>query len=346
MNAALRAPFRICGSSVAISASIGVAAFPLNAANVGDLLRAADLAMYRAKRAGRSGFSNYEDSIGDEARRLFDLEGLMKSGSLQERFYLDFQPIVRLSDERPVGAEGLMRMRDANGRIVPPGDFIPVAEEIGLMPELGAFALERGAADFREIRRLSGADRARVSINLSAVQVSEDLPEQIMEIFERTQYPADRMVLEITESVFLKQDVKLLSIFERLKALGCKLALDDFGTGYSSLSYLNEFPIDIVKIDREFIRRLDGDGGARPDPALQKRSRALLQGVAAIAQELNLETVAEGIETDEQRRLAQAMGFDYGQGYFWSKPVDPAAVAEIMARGSMAQVPQAAPAAV
>ena len=335
INVALSEPFRVCGSSVNISASIGVAAFPKNADDVGDLLRAADLAMYRAKRAGRSGFKNYEDSIGDEARRLFDIEGLMKAGAVEDRFYLDYQPVLRLFDQKIIGAEGLLRMRDASGAIVSPGDFIPVAEETGMMPELGAFALERGLHDFRDFGGAASRLAPRLAINLSPVQVSEDLPEQVTEILKRCDFPASRLVLEITESVFLKQEVHLLAIFDRLKSLGCRLALDDFGTGYSSLSYLNDFPIDILKFDRSFVRRLDGDGHPGGDPEQQKRARALLQGVATIAQDLKLETVAEGIETGEQLRLVREMGVDYGQGFIWSKPVPLATFKEVLDADAM-----------
>lgn len=335
VNEALEKPFRVCGSSLTISASIGVATFPDNATNVGGMLRAADLAMYRTKRAGRRGFSKYEDSIGDEARRLFEIEELMKTGSANERFYLDFQPIVRLFDQRIVGAEGLLRMRDAEGKVVPPNDFIPVAEEVGLMPELGAYALERGTREFADVLGGPGARPPRLAINLSAVQVTEDLPEQVMETLERTGFPPNRLVLEITESLFLKHEAGLLSILERIQSLGCRLALDDFGTGYSSLSYLNDFPVDIVKIDREFIRRLDGDGGARPNSHLQHRARALLQGVVTIAQELHFETVAEGVETEHQLQLVREMGIDYGQGYLWSKPIDRAAFIDRLAKQTL-----------
>lgn len=330
INQSLNRAFPICGSSVTISASIGVATYPDNSKTVGGLLRAADLAMYRTKRAGRRGFSNYEDSIGDEARRLFKIEELMKTGSVEERYHLDYQPIVRLSDQRIVGAEGLLRMRDLEGGVVPPNDFIPVAEEVGLMPELGAFALRRGSADFAQLHGKGEAKPPRLAINLSPVQVTQELPEQVMETLEKSGFPPDRMVLEITESVFLRNERGLLTIFERLQALGCRLALDDFGTGYSSLSYLNDFPVDIVKIDRQFVRGLDGDGGKHPDEETQRRARALLQGVAAIAHELRLETVAEGVETHAQRKCVQDMGVTYGQGYLWSRPVRREAYIELL----------------
>ncbi|MEM9724465.1 MAG: EAL domain-containing protein [Pseudomonadota bacterium] len=315
INDNLSQPCSIAGADVSISASIGVADFPNDAASVGGLLRAADLAMYRTKRAGRRGFSSYDASIGDEARRIFEIEEMMRKGATHERFHLDFQPIVRLSDEQVIGAEGLLRMRDLNGGIVSPADFIPVAEECGLMPTLGTFALQSGAEGF------AGLAPYRLSINLSPLQISEDLPEMVAESLERTGFPGDRLVLEITESVFLQEDAGLLSIFERVRRLGCKLALDDFGTGYSSLSYLNDFPVDILKIDRQFVRRLDCDGGQKPDLDLQRRTAGLLQGVATIAEKLEFITVAEGVETEEQRDRLRDMGFECGQGFLWSKPV-------------------------
>lgn len=332
VNDALSTAFQIADSSISISASIGVAAFPQDSATVGGLLRAADLAMYRTKRAGRRGFSRYEESIGDEARRLFEVEEMMKSGSMEERFHLDFQPLVRLEDQRIIGAEGLLRMRDPQGGVVPPGDFIAIAEESGLMRDLGGFALRRGARDFAAVTRDAGVEDLRLSINLSALQVAEELPEEVAAILETTAFPAQRLVLEITESVFLKQDAALLTIFERVRGLGCRLALDDFGTGYSSLSYLNDFPVDIVKIDRQFVRRLDGDGGQDLDATLQRRARSLLQGVVAIAHELDFLTVAEGVETQEQRRLVTAMGVDFGQGFLWSKPLSPEKFGERLSR--------------
>ena len=337
VNAALSQPFVVCGSKVSISASIGVATYPENATSVGGLLRAADLAMYRTKRLGRRGFSNYDESIGAEARRLFEVEEMMNKGALDDRFHLDFQPIVNLSDQRIIGAEALLRMRDDAGRVVPPNDFIPVAEECGRMPELGAFALRRASQDFAAALANQGAPKLRLSVNLSPVQVCDDLPDRVAETLERTGFPPRQMILEITESVFLKQDVRLLSVFERLRGLGCRLALDDFGTGYSSLSYLNDFPVDVVKIDRQFIRRLDGDGGQNLDQTQQKRARSLLQGVAAIAQELDFQTVAEGVETEAQRRLVNEMGFDFGQGYLWSKPVSPQRFSELLAEQDAAE---------
>lgn len=322
INAALKEPFSVCGSAVTLSASIGIAAHPENGATAGDLMRAADLAMYRSKQAGRSGVSSYDSSIGDEAKRLFEVELMMQSRAPEDRFYLDYQPIIRLETGAVAGAEALLRMRDDQGGVVSPGAFIPIAEETGLMPKLGAFALARGLEQFRAFARRGDGGALRLAVNLSPAQVTMALPDQVAATLEAADFPADHLVLEITESVFLKNDASLREIFDRLRAQGCRLALDDFGTGYSSLSYLNDFPVDIVKIDRQFIRRLDGDGGAAPDPELQARARSLLQGVAAIAEALHLSAVAEGVETEAQRRLVREMGFEYGQGFLWSRPVN------------------------
>ena len=277
--------------------------------------------MYRTKRAGRRGFSSYDDSIGDEARRVFEIEELLKSSDRDKRFHLVFQPIVRLSDQQAIGAEGLLRMTDGVGRLVSPADFIPLAEECGMMPELGNFVLRRGAAEFAAAMRHAKRDTGRLSLNLSPVQVSEELPEIVAHALHLADFPGERLILEITEGVFLKQDKALLTIFERLRGLGCRLALDDFGTGYSSLSYLNDIPIDVVKIDREFVRRLDGDGGKILDAESRRRATSLLEGVSAIARGLRFETVAEGVETEAQYRIVRDIGFDFGQGFLWSRPV-------------------------
>lgn len=327
IDASLAKPFQINGSEVRIGASVGFAAYPCNAESAGDLLRAADLAMYSCKRAGKRSYGQYDDSIGREAERVFEVEKLLKSGEQEDRFFLQYQPIVALPSDRVVAAEALIRMRDRQGDVIPPGDFISVAEECGFMPQLGSYALRAGLREYANMNaRLVAAapDRPplRLSVNLSPAQIAPSLPDTIGMLLDEAGVAGEHLMLEITESVLLKDSGELRSVFRGLRKLGCSIALDDFGTGYSSLCYLNDFPVDCLKIDRSFVRRLDGDGGKSQDLDARRRARAVLNGVAQTGRDLGIKTVAEGVETLEQRRIVLEMGLNCGQGFLWSRPVN------------------------
>ena len=310
--AALRAPFHIGGTEVFVSASIGIA--PASPGDTADeLLRNADVAMYFAKTRGKSATAVFEPWMQAAARERLELEADMRRGIDRREFVLHYQPIVRLDSGRITGVEALVRWHHPERGLVPPGSFIPLAEETGLIVPLGGWVLEEACRQVREWQAAqpAGEPPLKVTVNVSSRQLQEPgIVSMVRTALERTQLPAQTLVLELTESVLMQHTAITLTRLEELKSLGLSLAIDDFGTGYSSLGYLQRFPIDILKIDKAFVDAVGGETDA-----------ALARAVIALGDTLGLQTVAEGIEAPAQVAGLRQLGCELGQGFHFARPL-------------------------
>ena len=303
---AIAEPYEIDGHPVVIGCSIGVAVVPEHGTRSDEILRNADLALYKSKNAGRNCYTLYLPELKAEADQRDILEIELREAIWREEIEVFYQPVFELSTGRATSVEALARWRHKSRGLIPPAEFIPVAEEGGLIGELGNLVL---AAACRHAVMLP--DDIKVAVNLSALQfASGDLVDSVMVALADSGLAETRLELEITESVFLADSQENLKTLERLKRLGVSIALDDFGVGYSSLSYLTAFPFDEVKIDKSFIDRID-----------RSETVAVLGSIVQLAKTLNLSIVAEGVETCEQVEKIRSLGITLGQGYFFSKPV-------------------------
>jgi diguanylate cyclase (GGDEF)-like protein len=299
-------PYDIAGQRIDISTSIGMTLAPRDGADADQLMKNADLALYRAKADGRQGYSFFEPHMNDrsQVRRRMELD--LRKAFDNEELALFYQPIICLETQRVTGFEALMRWTHPKRGAVPPVEFIALAEEIGLISELGAWALRRACT---QAARWSAP--VNVAINLSPLQIKRDLIEVVLQALAASGLPPDRLELEITESVLLQDRQNTLATLHQLRQLGVRIAMDDFGTGYCSLSYLRSFPFDKIKIDRAFIADID-----RSD-----ESRAIVDTIVRLGQCLGMSTVAEGIENFEQLKLVCATGCTEAQGFYFSVPV-------------------------
>jgi diguanylate cyclase (GGDEF)-like protein/PAS domain S-box-containing protein len=324
----LRVPFFVAGREVFVTASIGIAC----GHDADELLRSADVAMYRAKAAGKAHYAFYESAMDDAAHTRLKLTADLRRAAFRGEFRLEYQPAVDLQGGRLVGLEALIRWQHPELGTIQPHDFIPLAEETGLVVPIGRWALIEActhAAGWRA--RLSGDTPLTVSVNLSARQLQHGrLVEDVEDALRSSGFPARLLTLELTESVLMQGGDTAVGTLHDLKRLGVRLALDDFGTGYSSLSHLRTLPVDIVKIDRSFVE------GAAANPG---SGLSVLRGIVQLGAALGLVVVAEGIETAAQAQILRDLGCPYGQGFHFWRPLAPAAVEELLA--SVAAVPRA-----
>ncbi|MCW2535137.1 MAG: hypothetical protein JWQ26_836 [Modestobacter sp.] len=301
------------GRVATVGASIGVAIADA-AIDVDTLIRHADIAMYTAKRGGGSSSTFYEDGLGDEAPDRPDPAAELAGALDRGEFTVVYQPLVDLRTGRPAGAEALVRWQHPTEGHRPPDTFIPLAEETGLITEIGAFVLRdacRQAA--RWVGSCSGSTPPMVTVNLSARQVTDPrIVDQVGRALAEAGLDPGRLVLEITETVLMQDRDAAATTLWRLKALGVRIAIDDFGTGYSSLAYLCRFPLDMLKVAREFVDGLGRDANAD----------VVTRAVVELAGALGLLTVAEGVETEQQHEHVAELGCDLAQGYLFSRPVD------------------------
>lgn len=317
---AIDRPFQLQGREIAIRPSIGIAITEDRQTSVDELLRNADLAMYMAKRGGKNRYAMYEPRMHVAALGRLQMKADLERALEDERLVIHYQPIVDLRSSRITGCEALVRWDHPERGFVPPSEFIPVAEETGLINHLGRWVVHEACA---QVAAWCGEGLAKISltVNLSGRQLHD--PALVMDVTrsltESGLEPA-RLTLEITESALMTDIGASIDMLHALKSLGVRLAIDDFGTGYSSLSYLQRFPLDILKIDRSFINGMER--GA--DEA------ALAQAVIKLGQTLRLETIAEGIENHQQRRALLAAGCQLGQGYLFSRPVEAKAMCALL----------------
>ncbi|MCP3410773.1 EAL domain-containing protein [Bradyrhizobium sp. CCGB01] len=299
-------PFLLPGHRVEIGTSIGIAIAPDHGSDQEQLLKKADLALYRSKSAGRNCFTIYDEAMSAELEARNTLEGDLRDAIAQCQLEVHYQPFVDVAGGGRRGFEALVRWRHPSRGLIPPDQFIALAEETGLIVPLGEFVLRRACAD-----AACWPSDLIVAVNLSPIQFKEaELFETICAALRDSGLAPQRLEIEITESVLLERGVENLAFMERLKHIGIELALDDFGTGYSSLSYLTVFPFDKIKIDKSFIRNL----------AHQPRSSAIIASIVTLARGLDMSVTAEGVETAEEFERLTALGVNFAQGYLFGRP--------------------------
>jgi diguanylate cyclase (GGDEF)-like protein len=310
---ALAEPFVLSdGTVVSGAASVGVATTVDTASDV-DLLRQADLALYVAKSSGKAQWRRYHPGLQEAMRNRLELRNALDQAVQEDAFTLFFQPIVRLDSGQPVGFEALVRWRHPIKGLVSPGHFIEVAEETGLILPIGAWVLEQALRAVSQWQgTLSLHERPYVSVNVSARQFREPgFVDRVRATLARTGAEPTSVVLEITESLLLRNDDQIWSDLSALRSMGIRIAIDDFGTGYSALSYLRQFPIDVLKIDKSFI----------DDMTDSPQQHAVVDAIVRLAETLDLLVIAEGIETARHGELLAEMGCPLGQGYPYSWPL-------------------------
>jgi diguanylate cyclase (GGDEF)-like protein len=301
---AIRQPYECLGHQLTADASIGIALAPQHGADLDQILKNADLAMYSAKASGRRTYRFFEADMETRAKARRALELDMRQAIIDGGFELHYQPLVSLQDNTITGCEALLRWRHPKLGMISPADFIPVAEETGLINQLGEWVLSTACAE-----AATWPDGIKVAINVSPIQFrSNGLALKVVGALGKSGLAPNRLELEITEAVLISDDDDALAILHQLRAIGVRIALDDFGTGYSSLSYLQRFPFDKIKIDRCFVSDI-------AEPGV---SSCIVQAVVNIAAARDMTTTAEGIETEQQRELLRALGCTEMQGYLFS----------------------------
>ncbi|HET6522472.1 MAG TPA: EAL domain-containing protein [Geminicoccaceae bacterium] len=329
---ALRAPFHVQEHELHVSASIGVSVYPADGDTPDALLKNADIALYRAKARGRNTFQLYSPTMNARAVERMALENGLRRALEREQLALVYQPQLDLASGRVVGFEALLRWRHPKLGPVPPEQFVPLAEESGLIQPLGEWVLRTACEQHRAWRR-AGLPRLRIAVNMSGRQFQRgDLARGLGDLLAETAMEPQLLELELTESILMQEGDQTASVLGALAEMGVRLALDDFGTGYSSLGYLKRFPIARVKIDRSFVR----DINTRASDA------ALARAIIAMTHGLNLPVIAEGVETAEQLALLRAYRCDEVQGYLIGRPVVPARVPALVAGRMIARDPPAA----
>jgi len=320
--AALEAPHRIAGRDLRISASIGIATFPEDAADAKTLTRNADSAMYQAKYSGRNNYQFFRPDINANAAERQSVELDLRQAIARQEFVLHYQPKVNLQSGAIVGVEALIRWQRQHRDIVPPARFVPVAEESGLIVPIGRWALDTACRQARAWQ-VEGLSPVPIAINVSAVELrGKDFLSNVRQILEQNQLEPRFLELELTET-FMMQDWKSTAeILRALKTLGVKIALDDFGTGYSSLSYMRRFPIDALKIDQSFVRDMTSDA----DDA------SIVSAVINMGRSLNMGVVAEGIQTRAQLEFLRERQCPEGQGFYFAPPIPAAEATEFLLR--------------
>jgi diguanylate cyclase (GGDEF)-like protein len=302
---AIRIPVECLGHQLVTDASIGIALAPQDGTDLDQLLKNADLAMYGAKSDGRRTYRFFEREMDARVRARRTLELDLRQAIVDGEFEIEYQPIVDLRSGAVSGCEALLRWRHPERGMIPPAEFIPVAEDIGLISQLGEWVLASACAE-----AASWPDNIRLAVNVSPVQFrNHTLALHVASALASSGLAANRLELEITEAVLIRDDETALAILHQLRAVGVRIALDDFGTGYSSLGYLQRFPFDKIKIDRCFVN----------DVAEPNGSSSIVQAVVNIASSRNMTTTAEGVETEAQKELLRALGCTEMQGYLFSK---------------------------
>jgi diguanylate cyclase (GGDEF)-like protein len=313
---AIREPYDCLGHLLTTDASIGIALAPLHGTDLDQILKNADLAMYAAKSAGRRTYRFFEPDMDAQAKARRKLEIDLRQAIADDGIEVYYQPCLSLTDNSITGCEALVRWRHAERGMISPAEFVPIAEETGLINQLGEFVLMTACAE-----AATWPDNIRLAVNVSPVQFrSVTLALKIMAALAASGLSANRLELEITEAVLIRDDDAALAILHQLRAIGVRIALDDFGTGYSSLSYLQRFPFDKIKIDRCFVNDIAEPGG----------SSGIVRAVVNIAAERHMTTTAEGVETEQQQELLRGLGCSEMQGYLFSRPKPAAEVRQLI----------------
>jgi diguanylate cyclase (GGDEF)-like protein/PAS domain S-box-containing protein len=320
---ALRSPIDVDEHDVFATASIGIAISTPGHDTPGDLVRNADVAMYRAKANGRAHSVVFDAGLDSVAVGRLELETELRRAVDQGELEVHYQPIVHLPSGHINELEALVRWRHPQHGLTAPDRFIPLAEDTGLIIPMGMFVLETACRQLRSWQTRSGDNDLGMSVNLSARQLQHPtLVDDVSRVLRESNLEPNSLMLEITESIAMRDVASTANVLADLKHLGVRLAIDDFGTGYSSLSYLHRFPIDVLKIDRSFVARLDGEHS----------DLAVVEAVIALARGLDMGVTAEGIETEEQLARLCALGCNSGQGYYFARPLTADAASELLMR--------------
>jgi len=313
-------PFELGGRQVSVTASVGITLYPTDSVDPVALLNNADIAMYQAKEQGRNTFKFFTQSMQEQLVSYHQLQTDLKTALAEQQFELFYQPQFGLADHRVHAVEALLRWNHPVRGLVRPDEFISVAEESGYIIPVGLWILEQVCHQIKRWENL-GVPVPRVSINVAAIHFRQPgLPEQIRNVLERHRVEPDLIELELTERSLMEDTDSTRACLSALKDIGLRLAIDDFGTGYSCLSYLRKFPLDVLKIDRSFVA----------DLATSEDAQAICGAILSIAHRLSLDAVAEGIESERQLAYLTKHGCQFGQGYYFSRPVGPQAVARLM----------------
>jgi len=323
IGGALRAPFVLGGRERFVTTSVGISFGGRGGERPGDLLRNADLAMYQAKARGRNRHAVFEPVMGERALQRLELEGELRRALEREEFALHYQPKVSLESGEIVAMEALIRWEHPARGLVSPARFVPVAEEIDLIDPIGRWVLTEACRQARRWHaRFPGMPSLKVCVNLSAKQFQHPaLLEEVDAALRETGLDPAALDLEITESVVMEDAPATLVTLRDLKGLGVNLAIDDFGTGYSSLSYLRRFPVDFLKVDRSIIQGI-GEG---------PKDEAMLSALVTLAHSMGTRAIAEGVETEEQLVRLRGAGYDFGQGYYFARPLPSQAAGALLA---------------
>lgn len=312
LMALLTPPFAISSEQLVVTCSIGIALHPADADDGLTLIERADIAMYRAKQGGRNNYQFYSEAMSAENHRRLALEESLRLALKNNEFVLHYQPQVNLKTREIVGAEALVRWRHPAQGLIPPAHFIGLAEETGLIVPLGAWVMHAACAQNAAWRR-AGFKAMRIAVNVSTRQFGEpDFVDTVATILSDTGLPANGLEIELTESMIMNDVEQAITILDALRKLGVALSIDDFGTGYSSLAYLKRFPISVLKIDQSFVRDIVEDND----------NRLIVASIIALAHNLQLKVVAEGVETGAQLDYLQQQNCDEIQGYYFSRPVE------------------------
>jgi diguanylate cyclase (GGDEF)-like protein/PAS domain S-box-containing protein len=318
----LQNPMVIDGQEIYISASIGIVFGANGYEKAEELIRDADLAMYRAKMKGKGRFEWFESQMHDGMLSRLQLEMDLPRAIERQEFLLHYQPIVDLDNETIVGFESLIRWQHPTRGFIPPNEFIPIAEETGIILSIGKWVLRESCRQMAQWQKLFPlADNLIISVNLSGAQLEQtDLTWQVQQILAESGLRPNCLKLEITESVIMKNAEQAIETAQKLRKMGVRISIDDFGTGYSSLSYLHRFPIETLKVDRSFINRIGvGD-----------ENEAIVQTIISLAENLGIDVVAEGIEKSEQLDFLRKIHCHYGQGFYYSRPIDTDSAGKIL----------------
>jgi EAL domain-containing protein (putative c-di-GMP-specific phosphodiesterase class I) len=314
--------FNLFGQEIYITMSIGVALGPTNSEHIADTLRDAETAMHRAKERGKARYEVFGRDMHGEVMTRLKMEMDLRHACEHSELFVDYQPIVSLEHRTLLGFEALARWRHPEFGLVPPKEFIPVAEDSGEILTLGQSVLESACLQAKGwLDIYHGPQPLFVSVNLSVKQFNQpDLVENIANVLELTALPPHCLKLEITESVFSDNIEAAVGLLTRLRELGVQLSIDDFGTGYSSLSYLQRFPVDTLKIDRSFVNQMMEN----------EENIAIVRTIVALAQNLGMDVIAEGVETEAQLNLLRKLECEKGQGYLFATPLNAAIVEQFI----------------
>jgi diguanylate cyclase (GGDEF)-like protein len=320
---ALSFPINLGGAEITTSASMGIVTSSLAQDQPEQLLRSADMAMYRAKAAGRARYEMFDRTMHADALHRLQLETDLRRAVERSEFRLHYQPVISLKTGRVTGLEALLRWEHPDRGLVQPGEFIPVAEETGLIVRIGRWVLGEACAQLKQFQRTRrSGDPLTIGVNLSVRQFAQpDLVNQLSRVISESGIPAESLRIEITEGAIIDRGGTAASVLEQIRALGARVHLDDFGTGYSPLIYLHRLPIDAIKVDRAFVSTMESD----------EKNLQLVRTILTFARIVGLSTVAEGVSSAEQLRELRTLECEYAQGYLFSAPIPHDAVSDLLA---------------